>query len=160
MPDYGLLLANHRHAQLHHRWVCRNGVRVTSMCSEASCSFLTKQTDVTYVLNIPPQRHKVPEPCRFKAGDGVLKYFWLTFKVKQGLFCQDSAAVNLCSSESAALHTNANTARATTTAPFSRVRFKNVHRAENDRLRRYFGEDYCLKNRLNSQILELRIRSV
>lgn len=90
-----------------------------NMCAEASCSFLTKQTDVTYVLNIPPQRHKIPEPCRFKAGDGVLNYFWLTFKVKQGLFCQDSPAVNLCSSESAALHTNANTARAITTSPFT-----------------------------------------
>lgn len=82
------------------------------MCLEASSSFLTKQTDVTYVLNIPPHRLKVPKACRFKAEDGVLKYFGLTFKVKQGLFCQDSAAVNLCSRESATLHANANAARA------------------------------------------------
>lgn len=51
---------------------------------------------------------KSRSPRRFKAA-GVLKYFWLTFKVKQGLFCQDSAAVNLCSSESATLHTNGST---------------------------------------------------
>lgn len=99
---------------IHPRWVCRKGVRVTAMCSEASRPFLTKQTDVTYVLNIPPQRHRVLQRRTFKAAEGVLKDFWLTFKVQQGLFCQDWAAVNLCSSESAALHTNANAARAKT----------------------------------------------
>lgn len=93
----------------------------------------------------------------------VLKNFWLTFKVKQNLFCQDSAAVNLCSSESAALHTNANTARAITTSPFTRARFKKCalgRKWQTDSFWEHFGEWLLLENRPNSQNLELQICSV
>lgn len=155
----GLLLANHRYTQWDsvsadssmslQKWCQSNEhvLRGLLLISDKTnrCHICIKHTTTT------PQS---PGACRFKAGDGVLKYFWLTFKVKQGLFCQDSAAVNLCSSESAALHTNANTARAITTSPFTRARFKNVFWAENDRLWRRF-RGWLLLEQPNSRTVDL-----
>lgn len=119
-----LSLANHRFPRFHPRCVCRPAIGLPCMRSEAHfwqnrCLIGTNHTTAT-------------PPAPGGAGEAVLKYFCLTFKVKQRLFCQDSAAVHLCSSESAALHRNANAARAIT--PFICARLKNVHRADYDRL--------------------------
>lgn len=47
--------------------------------SKASHSFLTKQTDITCVLNIPLLSHKAFQLTQLKEDDLKLRYIWLSF---------------------------------------------------------------------------------
>lgn len=117
---------------IHPRWVCRKGVRVAAMCSEASCSFLTKQTDVTYVLNIPPQRHKVLEPAPSKPLMESWRISGLLSKSNRVCFARIGQLL-ICVQVSLQLYTQMQTLQERKQHLWPLAPFKNAHWAENDR---------------------------